>query len=171
MKISDPITKLSTEQRNAIAKRLAEIEAANGGVLTADDVVADAKHKSSPLHSCFEWDVRKAAAAYWVRQARTIITSIRYEIRTETTVLHSPFYVRDPNAPLDKQGYVSVETLRTDGDMARDALINEFSRIADLLRRARELARVLNAEQRVNDMLQQVIAIRNDFRHGESPRQ
>ena len=55
---------MTPEQREAVKKRLIEIEEANGGRLTPDAVVRDAKRKDSPLHSCFEWDVKKAAAAH-----------------------------------------------------------------------------------------------------------
>ena len=159
---------MTSEQRKAIKERLAQIEVANGGILTPDAVVADAKKKDSPLHSCFEWDTKKAAAAYWVQQAREIITSIRVEMRTETTKVTSVYYVRDPSASSDKQGYVSVKTLRTDEELARDALIQEFSRVADLLKRARDLAVMLDATERIDALIGHVVSFRTDLRGGTS---
>lgn len=160
--------KMSSEERAIIKARLAEIEEANGGVLTPDAVVADAKRKDSPLHSQFEWDTKKAAQAYWVIQARQLITSIRVEVRTETKVVSSVYYVRDPNAESDKQGYVSVKTLKTDEEMARDALIQAFSRVADLLRSARDLAAVLEVEDRVDKLVDDIVIFRRDIRGGEA---
>lgn len=153
---------MTAEQRQAIKDRLAQIEARNGGRLTPDMVVQDAKRKDSPLHACFEWDVKKAAAAYWLDQARELITSVRVVVRTEHTNVSSVFYVRDPSAGKE-QGYVSVTKLRTDKDMAREALVSEFSRVADMLRRAREVAAVLECQGDVEDLLKSVIGLRQRF--------
>jgi len=154
---------MTADQREAIRVRLAEIEMTNGGRLTPDDVVADAKDVDSPLHACFEWDTDKAAAAYWIEQARNIITSIRVVQKTETSEVRTVYYVRDPSAGDAEQGYVSVETLRTDQDMAREALVAEFTRVGDMLRRARELATVLNAREDVEALLQSVVGLRQRF--------
>lgn len=153
---------MTAEQRQAIKDRLAQIEARNGGRLTPDMVVQDAKRKDSPLHACFEWDVKKAAAAYWLDQARELITSVRVVVRTEHTNVSSVFYVRDPSAGKE-QGYVSVTTLRTDKEMAREALVSEFSRVADMLRRAREVAAALECQGDVEDLLKSVIGLRQRF--------
>jgi hypothetical protein len=163
---NEPLKRMTPEEREAVKDRLAKLEAANGGVLTPDSVVADAKRKDSPLHRFFTWDIKAAAAAYWVQQARTLITSVRIERRTDTTVISSVYYVRDPNAPSEKQGYVSVKTLQTDEEMARVALIQEFARVGDLLRRARELAAVLEQEDRVDALVRQVFQFRNDLLSG-----
>lgn len=56
-----------------IVKRFKEIRKANGGVLTAETVLEDARKKSSPLHRFFEWD-DSVAAEFWRReQARQLI--------------------------------------------------------------------------------------------------
>lgn len=163
---------MTPEQREAVRQRLAQIEKANGGRLTPDDVVKDAKKPNSPLHAHFEWDVKKAAAQYWIEQARNLITSIRVTTRTETSNIRSVFYVRDPSAASDEQGYVSVQTLRTDAEMAHEAIVAEFSRVADLLRRARELAIVLNATEEIDDLLDRVVGLRQRFvEQGSAARQ
>ena len=154
---------MTSEQREAIKERLALIEKANGGRLTPDDVVQDAKKKDSPLHAHFEWDTKKAAAAYWIEQARELIVSVRVVVRTEHTRVSAPYYVRDPNAESGQQGYVSVPMLRTDQDMARDALVAEFGRVAAMLTRARALAAALEAADDVDALLQNVVGLRQRF--------
>lgn len=154
---------MTPEQREAVKKRLIEIEEANGGRLTPDAVVRDAKRKDSPLHSCFEWDVKKAAAAHWIEQARDLITSIRIVVKTERTNVSAVYYVRDPAAKSGEQGYVSVTKVRTDADMAREVLVAEFGRVADMLRRARELAAALEAQSEVEALLQGVVGLRQRF--------
>ena len=154
---------MTSEQREAIRQRLAEIEQANGGRLTPDDVVKDARRKDSPLHEHFEWDLKKAAAAHWIEQARNLIVSVRVVVRTEHTRVSAPYYVRDPNAESDQQGYVSVPKLRTDQDMARDVLVSEFGRVASMLTRARALAAALDADAEVDALLQGVVGLRQRF--------
>jgi hypothetical protein len=154
---------ISREKREAIRIRLGELELANGGRLTPAAVVADAKDPDSPLHDCFEWDTEKAAMSFWIIQAREIITSIKVVQRTETVSVRAVYYVRDPSAGDGEQGYVSVPTLRTDADMAREALVSEFSRVADMLRRARELAAALDAQGDVEDLLVRVVGLRQRF--------
>lgn len=151
---------MTKAQREAVRVRLSELEMANGGRLTASAVVEDAKSSDSPLHHYFEWDTNKAAYQHWIEQARTLITSVQVVQKTDSTSVRTVYYVRDPSAGLDEQGYVSVETLRSDADMARDAIVSEFSRVADMLRRARELAKVLDAEGEVETLLQGVVGLR-----------
>lgn len=151
---------MTKEKKEAIRQRLAEIEARNRGRLTPDAVIHDAKDKDSPLHDQFEWDKTKAAYAHWQDQARALITSVRVIITTETSTIKSIYYVRDPSAASKDQGYVSVDKLRTDQDMARDALVAEFSRVADLLRRARELATVLEMQDEVTKLIDGTVGLR-----------
>jgi hypothetical protein len=148
---------------DAIKKRLEEIAERNHGLLTPSAVVADAKRKDSPLHGCFTWDVRKAAEAHWLDQARALIASVTITVHTETTRIKAVAYVRDPASPPGTQGYRSVKELRSDTDLAREALVNEFTRVADLLRRARDLAVALDAASEVELLLQSVVGLRQRF--------
>jgi len=57
-------------------ERLDKIRQAKGGFFKAEDVIEDAKSKSSPLHSFFEWKDTVAAAKYRLQQAQTLTGSI-----------------------------------------------------------------------------------------------
>ncbi|WP_028753679.1 hypothetical protein [Rhizobium leucaenae] len=46
------------------------------GELTPKDVLDDARHDNSPLHSFFEWDDSEAAEQYRLQQARGLIRSV-----------------------------------------------------------------------------------------------
>lgn len=151
---------MTNDKREQIRLRLEAIENANAGRLTPDAVLADARDPESPLHDQFEWDKDKASQAYWIEQARELITSVRVIVKTETTTVRSVYYVRDPSAEHDEQGYVSVKRLRTDADMAREALVAEFSRVADMLRRAREMAVVLEMQGEVDELVTGIVGIR-----------
>lgn len=157
------MTSMSKEQREAVRLRLGELEAANGGRLTPSIVVLDAKDPASPLHPYFQWDMQKASEAYWIEQARTLITSVTVVMKTDTKTVQVIYYVRDPSAASDEQGYVSVAKLRTEADMAREALVNEFTCVADRLRRARHLAEALGAADEVEALLTSVVGMRDRF--------
>lgn len=154
------MSNITNDQREAIRERLAEIEKQNNGRLTPEAVVEDAKRKDSPLHAHFEWDVKKAAMRYWIERAREIITSVQVVTRIEKTRVASVYYVRDPSASTTEQGYVSIDRLRTDDDMAREAVVNEFARAAACLHRAKTLARVLNMEREVEQLIEGVESVK-----------
>lgn len=127
-------------ERKEIRDALAKIADENGGLLTPDAVVAEAASKSSVLHDLFEWDGKKAAHAWRLDQARTLIRSVRVVITNHKTTVSTVAYIRDPDVEGDEQGYCATASLVGDTERARAALVNEFSRAAAALRRARELA-------------------------------
>ena len=156
-------------ERDVIAQRLAELEKAGGGNLTAEAVVEDAKSKSSPLHDKFTWDIKKAAYAHWLEQARALIRTVRYEHRTETRVISVVAYVRNPENEPDEQGYVHVEKLRKDVDLSREAVAYEFTRAAAALARARDLAVSLGIGDEIDRLIDGVNAMRAPLLAGNAP--
>jgi hypothetical protein len=65
-----------------IAAELAALEI-NGLRLSAQTVVMwAATHERSALHAYFEWDNRKAGAAYRLQQASDLILRVRVEVQT-----------------------------------------------------------------------------------------
>ena len=145
---------------NAIADR-------NNGRIRPDDVLKHARDPSSPLHNCFEWDTGKAAMAHWLERARDIIRAVRVDVTTETTLVRSIAYVRDPSAGAGEQGYISVTTLRTDEDLAREAIVYEFARAAAALERAREVAAALRLNSEVESLIKRLQKVKSK---AENPR-
>lgn len=142
---------MDNETREAIRDRLAEICKANGGVLTPEAVVEDAKSKASPLHGQFTWNTKEAAYQHWLDQARSLIRTVRVVVTEEW--IRAPAYVRDPNAEHNAQGYVETLSLRSDADAARAVVVAEFARAAAAMRRAREVAKVLDLEREVDELI------------------
>ena len=71
--LARPGTRWSKATIAIIVARFKAIRESNGGVLTAETVLEDARKKSSPLHRFFEWD-DSVAAEFWRReQARQLI--------------------------------------------------------------------------------------------------
>lgn len=147
-------------RRQEISQRLEEIRKANGGSLTAEAVVKDAKDKASPLHDEFEWRVKDAAYQHWLDTARQIIRSYRVTI-TEDVAMRAPRYVRDPRLERGQQGYVSLYELRTDEDAAAAAMLKEFQRIESAIHRALGVAEVLGLRDWLNDMLDQILTAKS----------
>src|ERR1700677_2890830 len=98
----------------------------NAGRLTPDLVLLSAQSPDSPLHEHFTWDDTDAARKHRLNEARTLIRSVKVEITTTHFTMSAPVFIRDPEAGRS-QGYVSTGTLRTDRDLAREAVIAEFS--------------------------------------------
>lgn len=124
----------------------------NGGTLTPELVVKSAENKNSPLHECFTWDNKAAGTAYRLIEARTLIRSVRVEISTEQFSVKAPMFVRDPSLPADEQGYASIGRLRSDEDMAREAVVAEFSRAGAALARAKAVAAALSLSDEIEEI-------------------
>lgn len=152
-----------------VRQRINQIADANGGHITADMVLADARDESSPLHGCYNWDVNGAAHEHWLDTSRRLIRSVRVVIKEERSVIRAMAYVRDPAVPSDRQGYVSVAKLRNDEDLSREALVDEFARAASALRRARELAAALGLREQMDSMLEQIDMWKLQVQRAEKP--
>jgi len=66
------------------------------GELTPKDILDDARHDNSPLHSFFEWSDTEAAEQYRLQQARGLIRSV------------VAIYVRDDKPAVRQKAYVHV---------------------------------------------------------------
>lgn len=67
------------------------------GELTPEDILADAQHDNSPLHSFFEWSDTEAARQYRLQQARGLIRSV------------VAVYVREDRPAVRTRAYVHVQ--------------------------------------------------------------
>lgn len=150
---------MTADKRLQIRQVLAELESQTGR-LTPDAVVAHAASEDSPLHECFEWDDTRAAHLHRVDQARALITSVKVDIKTETKTVSSVYYVRDPSLPTTEQGYVSVVKLRSEYDLAREAVVDAFGQARALLERAQTLSAVLRVEKEVGSIISNIVAVK-----------
>ena len=142
------------KDRELVAEKLAEIADLNGGRLTPDLVLDEAKDPNSILHGLFEWDDSLAAHQHRLFQARQIITSVRVVITTENRKISTVYYVRDPEAASMEQGYVSIDKLKTSSDLARESIVMEFARAESHLQRAKLHAEALGMNGQIDDLLE-----------------
>lgn len=150
----------SVEQREAVRVRLEEIAERNAGRLTPEDAIEDARDPESPLHPHFTWDDSEAAKKQRLYEARMLIRSVRVTTVVNQTVMRTIAYIRDPAKASDEAGYVSVAVLRTDEDLARAALVEEFGRAAAAMRRALEVAKALSLEADVEQQINAIEALK-----------
>lgn len=128
---------------------------ANGGILTPDAVVRSARPRNSPLHDRFTWDDKLAGAAHRLNEARQLIRMVTVEIKIDKVTVSTPYFVRDPTlAP--SQGYRSLGALRSDDDLAREAVIAEFKRASGALARARAIAAALEIADEITGLEEQL---------------
>lgn len=129
------------------------------GTLTPEVVVADARRKDSPLHELFEWDTKKAAVSHWHDVARALIRNVQVVVVNEGRTLRAPYFVRDPSLPSNVQGYTTTIKLRTNADLARDAVADECSRAAAAFRRAQQVAAAVGVADDLRDLLDETLAL------------
>ena len=132
--------------KNEIQDALQALADHHGQRLTADIVIDSAKDKRSPLHKHFPWDVKSAAYEHWKYIARKLISSVHIVYRIENISVTAPVYIRDPDSDPKEQGYVTVSSIKSDEERAREALIDEFKRVRGSLERAQSLAKVLSVD-------------------------
>lgn len=140
---------------NEYAKALRSLET-DAGELLPEDVVREAQKKASPLHDYFDWNNKTAAHKYRIEQARELIRSVRVVVEHEERLFRVPNYVRDPEKEGRDPGYRAVARLRTDDELKRAAIVNEFIRAGAALRRARELAAYFGIEEPVDETLRSI---------------
>lgn len=140
-----------TQQRKR--ELLEAIAARKGGLLLAEDVLATAADPEHELHGEFEWDDAKAAHAHRMEQARQLVRTVRVETRVEKTTLSTVYYVKHPE---HAAGYIGVPELRTQDELARKAIADEFGRALAALRRARDLATALGFETQIDAELEHI---------------
>lgn len=146
-----------------IADELTKLEQENGR-LDPVSVVDAARDPTSPMHQFFEWDDTEAARQHRLGQARQLIRRVKVEVTVRDVPLQVVRYVHDSSDP--QNGYRNILRVRDDADIARDALLDEMSRVEKAARRARAVAAVLGTAGDV----EQIIAIANGVRQQVSVR-
>ena len=131
------------------------------GMLTPEMVVADAANPESPLHAVIEQDDAKAAHQHRLDRARELIRGVKVLITNETKVLRAPFFVRDPSLPAQKQGYVVATSLRSESDLAMEAVLEELARASSAFRRAEAVAAAVGVQADVEGLLRATLAVRD----------
>ncbi len=107
---------MTLEERMNISARLAELTEKNGGRLTPEDVVNDAKDRSSPLHAqIFRENDSDAAYQRRIDLARQLIRSVKINLTVHQQSISVVAYVHDPSDQ-HRPGYVPTVSLVNEKD-------------------------------------------------------
>lgn len=91
------------------------------GEITPEDILEDAKHDNSPLHSFFEWNDSAAAHQHRLQQARGLIRSVvAIYTREEAPAVRARAYVHIPQGETSHYREASHAMSRKD---TRDAVL------------------------------------------------
>ena len=117
---------------------LMDLATENGGVLTVDAVLDEARRPSSPLHRHFEWNDAAAAEQHRRWQARTLIA------RCHITVEHRPdtvvrAFVSLPSDRHHGGGYRLMAEVMTSGDQRAELMDDIRRRVSHWLTQAADL--------------------------------
>jgi hypothetical protein len=127
------------------------------GQIQPRQVVAAAKHKQSPLHTLFDWNVQQSAERWWMHRARVIIGAVTIQVATHEVSYKASAYMVD--TAVEGQGYRSVRALKHDTVNARESLIYTLEMAAGHVRRALDLATPLGLAAEVDHLLHEIAGV------------
>jgi len=138
---------------------LQEIADRNGGKLTPDLVVQEARSPLSPIHDRFTWNQTAAAIKCRQDEARALIRSVTITVTNKVLSFEVPRYIRDVTLSPREQGYITVSSIKGDADLARETCIREFERAKQALSRAQGVAAYLGIDGDVAGVVELVEAL------------
>lgn len=135
------------EDAGPIAAELMRLTRENNGALTAQQVLESAQDPLSPLHQYFEWDAQKAAQRYRLVQARTIIKSVSYSVKTGKVVIDTAAFVRifnNDELPKANRGpaYIPIPTAIEVVDFQQQVLMRALQELKSFQARYKNLSEV-----------------------------
>lgn len=134
------------------------------GTVKPQEVLQAAREKSHPLHSLFDWNVKRAAEKFWLHQARLILGAVMLQVVTTEFTFKSPAYVSTGQG----QGYRSIVMLKDDPLAAQESLIHCLETAAGHLRRALDLASPLGMSGEIDQLILQVMNVTRTMQRKEA---
>ena len=136
----------------ALIAELKRIAADHGGELKPEDVVAEARIETSPLHDIFEWDDTEAAHQYRIWQARQLIrVTVTYLPNGEGKTPMRVFVSLTPDRSREGGGYRATADVLSNARMRAQLLgdaLAEIDRFKAKYSALNELAEVFAALSR-----------------------
>lgn len=117
----------------AAGEELERIRRARNGNMIAADVLKEARKSSSPLHSVFEWDDKKAAHHYRLSQAGDLIRAV--VIVDESRPDSAPVRAFVNVGVDDDRGYTSVVAAMSDTVMRAQVISRAWKELEDWRKR------------------------------------
>lgn len=140
-------------KHNKTIAELKRIADENGGILKPEIVVAEARPRTSPLHSRFTWDNTKAAHEYRLWQARQLI---RVVVETIDGVKGKHEVFVSLTKDRVESGYRQMVEVLSDAELRRQLLhdaLSELNLFQQKYARLKELAAVFASVRRVRQKI------------------
>ena len=138
---------LTVQQREDIRSVLERLRSIDE--LTPDNVIAEAKDPSSPLHSQFTWDLSEAALLTWRQQARTLISSFVITETVDRKTYTIQQFVEDPCKSGKEQGYIGFLEIKSSKTLAAEFMERELGIAKTYVSKTMNYAKVLGMEEKV----------------------
>jgi hypothetical protein len=135
-------------------ERVEAIKQKRGGEITPTDVLEDARSPKSPLHPAFEWSDSKAAHAWRLDQARSLLGALIIEIRIRQDKPRTPMRAMVHVIKNDKPRYVGLH----------DAISDKGMRAQVIERAWRELESWAARYQQYSELAKLVEAVEHELR-------
>ena len=132
------------------------------GMFDKEKVVADAKRRSSPLHSHFDWNNTTAAHAHRLDQAQKLITSF-YIITPEGYKLPSVVSLKITRSP--NRTYMATDLAVESPDLGRQILQQAIDGLLAWVRRYEMFARLPDFSGLIRE-INLIVQIGKDQTHG-----
>jgi hypothetical protein len=113
--------------KNVNAQMVADEISTIGDEVTPARIVDLARDEKTELHKCFEWDDRKAAEAYRIEQAKTVLRVLVVKQEKEEQLFRSPvrlYYKTDSS-----KGYTKITTIVNNEDLYQDLLRRAYAEL------------------------------------------
>jgi hypothetical protein len=89
-----------------------------------------------------------------------LIRFVKVNVERHSRIIVAPYYVPDPERPVNSKRYVELTIAGRNEETARQILLSELDRIAAAIRRAQQIADVLGLSDELEQLLDDVTAIK-----------
>lgn len=149
-----------TAKQRAIRAHLETLRDADG-FIDPEGVVNDARNPTAPTHDQFDWNDVTAAHAHRLDVARQLIRSVRYvEQITRVEFQDVPAWVH-VTRPGKSQGYINLDSVKTNVEMCQEVLNNEIKQATAALRRALAIGDVLGVRAQIEDVIATLVQLQS----------
>ena len=128
-----------------VGETLERIAKRNNGIVSAHDVVEEARPENSSLHPCFDtWDVAEAAELHWIEQARKVIRSVEVIVTDKKTGKEAReiAYVSVCENPQDGSMYMSTRKAMSNSEIRQRIIDDADSQLMGWHRRYGHLVEI-----------------------------
>jgi len=142
---------------------LRKLREKNDGFVSARQVVEAARSEKHPLHDDFDWDDGRAAELYRETTARSIIRSLRVEVRiigeekpSEPQRVHVAVRTEKKNADDKLRRYADIKDIVSDEEYRNQMLFDAFRLLSGIMDRYRELDELAGVRRAVDALARKV---------------